>query len=137
MILTHAKTIAEEYTEQKLVRDVVLTVPAHFNQAERRALKRSAELAGLNLLQLISEPMAVALNYGMFRRKEINATAKHIMFYDMGAYDTTVSIVSYTVVKTKERGFTETHPQAQILGLGYDRTLGGLDLQVRVLKQIF
>ena len=132
MILTNAKHQAEEYTGQKPIRDVVLTVPAFFNQAERRALSRAAELGGLNLLQLISEPMGVALNYGMFRRKEINATAKHLMFYDMGAYDTTVSIVQYTVVKTKERGFTETHPQAQILGLGYDRYLGGLDLQIKL-----
>ena len=83
-----------------------------------------------------SEPMAVALNYGMFRRKEINGTTKHILFYDMGAYDTTVSIVGYNVVKTKERGFSETHPQAQILGIGYDRTLGGLDLQIKLREYL-
>ena len=41
--------------------------------------------------------MAVALNYGMFRRKEINGTVKHLMFYDMGAQDTTVSIVAFQV----------------------------------------
>ena len=76
------------------------------------------------------------LNYGMFRRKEINGTVKHLMFYDMGAYDTTVSIVGYTVVKTKERGFSETHPQAQILGLGYDRTLGGLELQIKLREHL-
>ena len=121
MLLTHAKGMAEDYTDQRPIRDVVLTVPVYFNQAERRALSRAVELAGLNLLQLISEPMAVSLNYGMFRRKEINGTAKHILFYDMGAYDTTVSIVSYSVVKTKERGFSETHPQAQILGKNLNR----------------
>jgi len=136
MILTHAKQIAEDYTEQKPIRDVVLTVPAFFNQAERRALKGSVELAGLNLLQLISEPLAASLNYGMFRRKEINGTAKNMMFYDMGAYDTTVSIVAYSVVQTKERGFSEKHPQAQILGLGYDRTLGGLDLQIKLREHL-
>ncbi len=136
MVLTHAKNIAEDYTNQKPVRDVVLTVPAYFNQAERRAVFRSAELANLNVLQLINEPMAVALNYGMFRRKEINGTVKHLLFYDMGAYDTTVSIVGYQIMKTKERGFTETHPQAQILGVGYDRTLGGLDLQIRLREYL-
>ena len=136
MLLTHAKGMAEDYTDQRPIRDVVLTVPAYFNQAERRALSRAVELAGLNLLQLISEPMAVALNYGMFRRKEINGTTKHILFYDMGAYDTTVSIVGYNVVKTKERGFSETHPQAQILGIGYDRTLGGLDLQIKLREYL-
>ena len=136
MILSHAKTIAEEYTGQKPIRDAVLTVPVYFNQAERRALSKAAELAGLNLLQLISEPMAIALNYGMFRRKEINGTAKYLMFYDMGAYDTTVSIVGYSVVKSKDRGFTETHPQAQILGVSYDRTLGGLDLRVKIREYL-
>ena len=58
------------------------------------------------------------------------------MFYDMGAYDTTVAIVGYAVVKTKERGFSETHPQAQILGLGYDRTLGGLELQIKLREHL-
>ena len=53
MVLTHAKTMAEDYTDQRPIRDMVLTVPAYFNQAERRALARSVELAGLNLLQLI------------------------------------------------------------------------------------
>ncbi len=42
-------------------------------------------IGGLNVLQLMSEPMAVALNYGMFRRKEINGTAKNLILYDMGA----------------------------------------------------
>ena len=92
MVLTHARSIAEKFTDQKPIKDIVLTVPIYFNQAERRSLSKAAELAGLNLLQLISEPMATALNYGMFRRKEINGTAKYLMFYDMGAYDTTVSI---------------------------------------------
>ena len=45
-------------------------------------------------------------------------------------------IVGYTVVKTKERGFSETHPQAQILGLGYDRSLGGLELQIKLREHL-
>ena len=87
-------------------------------QAERRAVLNAAELANLNVLQLITEPMATALNYGMFRRKEINGTVKYMMFYEMGAHDTTATVVSYQIIKTKERGFSETHPQAQILGVG-------------------
>jgi len=77
-------------------------------------------------------PMAVALNYGMFRRKEINGTVKHMMLYDMGAQATTATIVGFQVVKTKDKGFSETHPQAQILGVGYDRTLGGSEMKFRV-----
>jgi len=63
--------------------------------------------------------MAVALNYGVFRRKEVNSTAKNIMFYDMGSQDTTVSVVAFQTIKTKERGYSETHPNAHILGVGW------------------
>jgi len=131
MILSHAKTIAESFTNQK-VKDAVITTPVFFNQAERKALLLASELAEVNVLQLINAPMATALNYGMFRRKDINTTAKHLMFYDMGSSATSASVVSFQVIKSKERGFTESHPQAQILGMSYDRTLGGLECRVRL-----
>ena len=66
MILFHAKGQAEAFTEQK-VKDVVITAPIYFNQAERQALVAAAQLGGLNVLQLINVQSAVALNYGMFR----------------------------------------------------------------------
>merc|ERR1711934_1110701 len=103
-----------------------------FNQVERLALVAAAQLGGLNVLQLMNNPMAVALNYGMFRRKEINGTVKHIMLYDMGAGATTATVIGFQIVKTKDRGFAETHPQAQVMGVGYDRTLGGAELRFRV-----
>jgi len=131
MILSHAKTQAETFTEQP-IKDAVITVPVFFNQVERLALVAAAQLGGLNVLQLMNNPMAVALNYGMFRRKEINGTVKHIMLYDMGAGATTATVIGFQIVKTKDRGFAETHPQAQVLGVGYDRTLGGAELRFRV-----
>jgi len=131
MIFAHAKTQAETFTEQA-VKDVVITTPVFFNQAERLALVAAAQLGGLNVLQLMNTPMAVALNYGMFRRKEINGTVKHLMLYDMGAQTTSATIVGFQVVKTKEKGFSETHPQAQVLGVGYDRTLGGSEIKFRL-----
>merc|ERR1719187_1430720 len=54
------------------------------------------------------------------------------MLYDMGAQATTATIVGFQVVKTKDKGFSETHPQAQILGVGYDRSLGGAEMKFRV-----
>ena len=52
----------------------------------------------------------------MFRRSDFNATTQYIMFYDIGADSTAATLVGYQLVKTKERGFTETNPQLQILG---------------------
>jgi len=131
MLLAHAKNQAEVYTEQA-IKDAVLTVPVYFNQAERLALVAAANLGGLSVLQLINSATAVGLNYGMFRRKEVNNTVKNFMFYDMGAQQTTATIVGFQIVKTKERGFSETHPQAQVLGVGFDRTLGGQELTFRL-----
>lgn len=62
-------------TEQP-IKDAVITVPAFFNQAERRAVLQAAQMAGVKVLQLINDNTAVALNYGVFRRKDINSTAQ-------------------------------------------------------------
>lgn len=62
------------------IKDAVITVPAFFNQAERRAVLQAAQMAGLKVLQLINDNTAVALNYGVFRRKDIDSTAKvHVL----------------------------------------------------------
>lgn len=82
------------------------------------------------MLQLINDYTAVALNYGIFQKKEINENAQYFVFYDMGAYHTTASVVSYQMVKDKAT--RETNPVVQVLGVGYDRTLGGLEMQLRL-----
>lgn len=51
------------------ISECVITIPGFFNQAERRAMKEAASLAGLNVLQLINDYTAIAINYGIFRRK--------------------------------------------------------------------
>ncbi len=96
---------------------------------------------------------AAALDYGIFRRKDFNETAQNILFYDMGASSTVATVASYQVVKIKEKGYAEYHPQVSVSGLGYvknviiwlcstlilfnvvvsyDRTLGGLEIQIRL-----
>lgn len=134
-MLVRAREFAEQGAHQP-IKECVLTVPGYFNQAERRALLQAAQLADLKVLQLINDYTAVALNYGIFRRKDFNETAQYMLFYDMGAYSTTATLVSYQTVKTKERGYVETLPQATIIGVGYDRTLGGLEMQIRLQKYL-
>uniref|UniRef100_A0A224XE47 Hypoxia up-regulated protein 1 n=1 Tax=Panstrongylus lignarius TaxID=156445 RepID=A0A224XE47_9HEMI len=131
MKLTKAREIAQNSAGQP-INEVVITVPGFFNQAERKALIQSAEIAGLKVLQLMNDYTAVALNYGIFRRKDFNESIQYIMFYDMGASSTTATVVGYQMVKTKDKGFLETNPQLSILGVGFDRTLGGLDMQLRL-----
>ncbi|MED6280152.1 Hypoxia up-regulated protein 1 [Characodon lateralis] len=128
MLLNYSRELAQDFAEQP-IKDAVITIPAFFNQAERRAVLHAAQMADLKVLQLIDDNAAVALNYGVFRRKDIDGTAKNVMFYDMGSGSTTATIVSYQTVKTKEFG---TQPQLQIRGVGFDRTLGGFAMDLRL-----
>ncbi|XP_054879468.1 hypoxia up-regulated protein 1 isoform X2 [Poeciliopsis prolifica] len=128
MMLNYSRGLAQDFAEQP-IKDTVITVPAFFNQAERRAVLHAAQMAGLKVLQLINDNTAVALNYGVFRRKDIGSTAQTVMFYDMGSGSTTATIVSYQTVKTKESG---TQPQLQIQGVGFDRGLGGFEMDLRL-----
>ncbi|XP_065307451.1 hypoxia up-regulated protein 1 isoform X2 [Dermacentor albipictus] len=131
MILAYAREFASNAAGQT-IKDAVITVPAFFNQAERRALAQAASLGGLKLLQLIGANTAAALNYGVFRRKEFNDTPVHILFYDMGTGSTTATIVAYQTVKTKDKILAEHVPQLSIKGVGYDRFLGGLEFKLRL-----
>lgn len=128
-ILDKAKEFAQDSTQQPIT-ECVIVVPGFFGQAERMALISAAKLANLKVLQLINDYTAVALNYGIFRRKEINETAQYFVFYDMGAYKTSATVVSYQLVKDKQT--RENLPVIQVLGVGYDRTLGGLEMQLRL-----
>ncbi|XP_075876138.1 hypoxia up-regulated protein 1 [Nelusetta ayraudi] len=128
MMLNYSCGLAQDFAEQP-IKDAVITVPTFFNQAERRAVLQAAQMAGLKVLQLINDNTAVALNYGVFRRKDIDATPKSVMFYDMGSGSTTATIVTYQTVKSKEFG---TQPQLQIRGVGFDRGLGGFEMDIRL-----
>ncbi|XP_072094262.1 hypoxia up-regulated protein 1 isoform X3 [Mobula birostris] len=128
MVLNYSRSLAQDFAEQP-IKDLVITVPVYFNQAERRAVLQAARMAGLKVLQLINDNTAVALNYGVFRRKDINATAQNVMFYDMGSSSTTATIVTYVTMKTKDLG---TQPQLQIRGIGFNRNLGGLEMELRL-----
>ncbi|XP_053451184.1 hypoxia up-regulated protein 1 isoform X2 [Nycticebus coucang] len=132
MVLNYSRSLAEDFAEQP-IKDAVITVPAFFNQAERRAVLQAAHMAGLKVLQLINDNTATALSYGVFRRKDINTTAQNIMFYDMGSGSTVCTIVTYQTVKTKEAG---VQPQLQIRGVGFDRTLGGLEMELRLREHL-
>ena len=74
------------------VKDVVITCPAYFGTVEREATRTAGELAGLNVIEIISEPTAAALYYGCAKEQE----EKTIMVYDLGGgtFDVTVMKIS-------------------------------------------
>lgn len=135
MVLEKAREYAQAFTDQS-IKDCVITVPAYFTQSERKAILHAAQLVDLNVLQLLSDNAAVALNYGVFRRKEFNGTMQYYMFYDMGATSTTATIVGYHVTKVKEGTRVESNPQLVIKGVGFDRGLGGTEITLRLRKHL-
>jgi molecular chaperone DnaK len=67
MILQKMKKAAEDYLGHE-VKEAVITVPAYFNDAQRKATKEAGEIAGLNVRRIVNEPTAAALAYGLDRR---------------------------------------------------------------------
>ncbi|MDI9371126.1 MAG: molecular chaperone DnaK [Synergistaceae bacterium] len=78
---------ASAYLGEK-IDDVVITVPAYFNDAQRQATKDAGTIAGLNVLRVVNEPTAAALAYGLEKKKE-----QKIMVFDLGGGTFDVSIL--------------------------------------------
>ena len=86
-ILSKLKTDAEETLGEKIT-DVVITVPAYFNDAQRKATQEAGVIAGLNVLRIINEPTAAAMAYGMDKKGE-----EKIVVVDVGGGTTDVSVL--------------------------------------------
>ncbi|KAB2621542.1 luminal-binding protein 5-like [Pyrus ussuriensis x Pyrus communis] len=88
MILSKMKETAEAYLGKK-IKDAVVTVPAYFNDAQRQATKDAGIIAGLNVAQIINEPTAAAIAYGLDKNEE-----KNILVYDLGGGTFDVGILT-------------------------------------------
>jgi molecular chaperone DnaK len=110
-ILKHLKAVAERALEQS-VSQAVITVPAYFNDAQRNATKRAGELAGLEVLRILSEPTAAALAYGLDKLGEHQKVA----VYDLGGGTFDIS-----VLEMRDGTF-------QVLATAGDTQLGGDDI---------
>lgn len=78
MVLRKLKMTAEQYLDIENVTDAVITVPAYLNNAQREATMMAAKIAGLNVLQLINEPTAAAIAYGLDNSTGIEEVAGNV-----------------------------------------------------------
>jgi len=88
IILKRLKAIAENYLGKELSK-AVITVPAYFSDAQRRATREAGEIAGLDVVRMINEPTAAALVYGAGQ-----VEAKRMLVYDLGGGTFDVSVVN-------------------------------------------
>lgn len=103
MILSYMKEIAEAFTGETM-KDIVITVPAYFNDSARQSTKDAATIAGLNAVRIINEPTAAAISYGLDHSQDTTAAAaKRILIVDIGGgtSDFTVLIVDDGIFQVK------------------------------------
>lgn len=86
-ILKKMKDDAEAYLGEKIT-EAVITVPAYFNDSQRKATKDAGEIAGLKVLRIINEPTAATLAYGLDKQQE-----QTVLVYDLGGGTFDVSIL--------------------------------------------
>lgn len=116
MVLQKLKQDAEDKLGEKIT-EAIITVPAYFDDSQRKATKDAGEIAGLNVKRVINEPTAAALAYGFNKKKD-----EQIVVYDFGGgtFDVSVLEVSEDTIEVKSTG-GDTH-------------LGGDDLDQRIIN---
>mmetsp|Transcript_357 Transcript_357/g.348 ORF Transcript_357/g.348 Transcript_357/m.348 type:complete len:927 (+) Transcript_357:193-2973(+) len=128
MLFQHAKDMTKNHGG-KMIRDCVITVPSSFTQRERTAMFDAADIADMKVLTLMEENTAAALHFGMDRVFE---TPHRVLFYNMGASEVQVSIVTYSSYLIKEAGKNKTVGQFEVVGKGWDNNLGSFNFDIRL-----
>jgi L1 cell adhesion molecule like protein len=118
MILTKMKETASAFVG-KDIKDVVVTVPAYFNDSQRQATKDAGAIAGLNVLRIINEPTAAAIAYGLDKK---TAGETNVLIFDLGGGTFDVSLL------TIDDGIFEVKATAG------DTHLGGEDFDNRLVN---
>jgi heat shock protein 4 len=125
MLLTKSKQIVAFNNPGTQSCDVVISVPPYFNEAQRRAVRDAAGIAGLHCLRLLNEGTAAALSYGIFKgaKKEFPEGAEtKVLFLDMGHSQFTATAAAFTNTSVK------------VLASCSDSELGGRDIDVAIAK---
>ena len=117
-ILGYIRQYAEDFLGEK-VNDVVITVPAYFNDSQRQATKDAGRIAGLNVLRIINEPTAASLAYGLDKKAE-----EKIAVFDLGGgtFDVSILEIGEGVFEVKATN-GDTH-------------LGGEDFDLRLINYL-
>jgi heat shock protein 1/8 len=118
LLLKKMREIAEAYLGTT-VKNVVVTVPAYFNDSQRKATKDAGGIAGLNVMQIINEPTAAAIAYGL---DNVAIDKKNVLIFDLGGGTADVSLL------TIDDGTFE------VKAVAGDTHLGGEDFDNRMLK---
>merc|ERR1719437_335706 len=138
MVLHYAEEFTHHYGKEKGhtygdITDCVLTVPSFATQSERQALLDAADLGGFRVLGLVDENTASAVNFGMDKTFE---EPKIYLFYNLGGSSLQVSIIKFHHYEIPESKYSKKMKKVgsiEVLGKGWDATLGGLAYDNRLV----
>ncbi|KAL5270438.1 hypothetical protein ACHWQZ_G001228 [Mnemiopsis leidyi] len=116
------------------VKKAIICVPPFFHQREREAMLNVAEIAGVQVMQLMTTTSAIALQYAVFRNIKMTEKPMIVLFATVGSQFTTAAVVSYSQVKDKVT--KEQVPTVQVMGVGYDRGLGSYEMDIRLREHL-
>ncbi len=122
MVLQKLKADAEAYLGEE-VKQAVVTCPAYFTDAQRKATKDAGRIAGLEVLRIINEPTAAALAYGVDKGDD-----QTILVYDLGGGTFDVSILEIYQV--------DGHPQIEVKATNGNNKLGGDDFDEKIIDHL-
>jgi len=122
-VLVKMKKTAEDYLGEP-VSEVVITVPAYFNDSQRQATKDAGRIAGLEVKRIINEPTAAALAFGMDKQEG----DRKIAVYDLGGGTFDISIIDIAEIDGEH--------QFEVLSTNGDTFLGGEDFDMRVIEYL-
>ncbi|MEK7075137.1 MAG: molecular chaperone DnaK, partial [Patescibacteria group bacterium] len=118
MVLQKLKVDAEEKLGSKIT-EAIITVPAYFDDSQRKATQAAGEIAGFTVRRILNEPTAAALAYGFNKKKD-----EKIVVYDFGGGTFDLSVLEVT------------QDTIEVKAVGGDTHLGGDDFDQRVIKWI-
>jgi molecular chaperone DnaK len=118
LVLAHVKIISEQFLGGA-VDEVIISVPAYYNDNQRNAVKEAGRLAGLTVKRIVNEPTAAALAYGFNRSLD-----QKILVYDLGGGTFDVSVLNL-------------HGNVfEVVATGGDTFLGGTDFDNRIVDYV-
>jgi len=118
LILRKVCQDAEQFVDGDCVKDVVITVPAYFDDARRTATKDAGKIAGLNVLRVINEPTAAAISFGLDLTKK-----GKVLVYDLGGGTFDVTIMD---INDGKFDVIATSGDSQLGGINFDQKIVAL-----------
>jgi molecular chaperone DnaK len=129
MVLQKLKHDAEAKLGEK-IEEAVITVPAYFDDSQRKATKDAGEIAGLKVRRIINEPTAAALAYGLNRKKD-----EKVVVYDFGGGTFDISVLDISGGEVPAEG-GNGEQSIEVKATGGDSHMGGEDFDQEIIKWI-